>query len=263
MTTTSHVPTALPTTAATAVATAAATAGNRRAVRTAGAVRTADAVKTAGAGRIRVLAVALAASALTILAILVNPPWGDRIDTSKDDFLKYDDLQAVRDAAWAGLLVDGFAFAVLGLTVGLATLHLVRTRGRITAMVGSVLTTAGGIAFAMGSLGFATFTWFATSSGLSEDAGRSLVAYGNDHIGRVIGAVFAGFVLYTLGTLFLATALLRARTVPVPAVVAYLLLVVAQFLPFVPATRGVDLVQIAMMALLTAYAVVVWRRAAG
>jgi hypothetical protein len=74
-----------------------------------------------------------------------------------------------------------------------------------------------------------------------------------------MGVDMAGFALTTLGSLVLAAALIRARAVPVPAVVAYLLLTVAQFtgLP----GRAMDLLQIVMMALLVGFAALVWRRA--
>ena len=157
------------------------------------------------------------------------------------------------------MLVDSFAYAVIGLTVGLGVLHLVRSKGRILALVGAVLTTAGGILFAMGGAAFATVVWFITADGLPDGAGQSLVDYANDHVGHLMGIDMAGFVLTTLGSLVLAAALIRARAVPVPAVVAYLLLTIAQFVPV--QGRVIDFLQIAMMVLLIGFAAVVWRRA--
>jgi hypothetical protein len=213
-----------------------------------------------GSARIRVAAAALAASAATIAVLLAAPPWGDRLDSSSDDFLDYDKLLEVRDAAWAGMLVDGFAYAVIALTLSLGVLHLVRSRGRVAALVGAVLTTAGGILFAMGAGAFATFAWFATAPGLPHGAGRSLVDYANDHVGHVIGIDMAGFVVYTLGTLVLSAAVIRARAVPVVAVVVFVLVTLAQFV--MPAGNDVlNYLQIASMALLVSFAAVVWRRA--
>jgi hypothetical protein len=74
-----------------------------------------------------------------------------------------------------------------------------------------------------------------------------------------MGIDMAGFVLTTLGSLVLAAALIRARAVPVPAVAAYLLLTVMQFVGL--QGRVIDFLQIVMMVLLLAFAVVVWRRA--
>jgi hypothetical protein len=212
-----------------------------------------------GTVRIRVAAGALAVAAATVSALLATKPWGDRLDSGADDFLVYDKLLEVRDAAWATMLVDGFAYAVVGITLGLGALHLARTRGRVAALVGAVLTTAGGILFAMGAGAFATFAWFATEPGLPRGAGRALVDYANDHVGHVVGVDMAGFVTFTLGTLVLSAALIRARAVPVVAVGIFIVLTLAQFVMPV----GHDLLnylQIAMMAMLVGFAAVVWRR---
>jgi hypothetical protein len=208
--------------------------------------------------RIRVVAGALGAAALTVAALLITTPWGDRYDSSADEVVDYDGLAAVRDGAWTGTLADGFAFAVLGLTLGIVTCHLARGRGSVAALTGAVLTTAGGILFAMGAMSFATLTWFA--SGVSEDAGRSLVDYANDNTGHLLGATMAGFLFFTAGSLVLAAALFRARAVPVAGLAAYVALVLAQFVPF--PGRALDYLQVAMMALILALAVSVVRRPA-
>ena len=217
------------------------------------------AVRT-GTTRLRVAAAALAISAATIAVLLATKPWGDRLDSSSDEFVNYDDLLKVRDAAWLSMLVDGFAYAVIGVTLGLGVLHLARSRGRVAALVGAVLTTGGGILFAMGAGAFATFAWFAAAPGLSDEAGESLVDYANDHVGHLIGVDMAGFVTFTLGTLVMSAALVRARAVPVPAVAAFVVVTLAQFVM----PSGTDLlnyVQIVSMAMLIGFAAVVWRRA--
>ena len=107
----------------------------------------------------------------------------------------------------------------------------------------------------MGGAAFATVVWFISADGLSEGAGQSLVDYANDHVGHLMGVDMAGFALITLGSLVLAAALIRARAVPVPAVVVYILLTLVQFagLP----GRAMDVLQIAMMVLLVGFAAVV------
>jgi hypothetical protein len=212
-----------------------------------------------GAGRTRVAAAALAASTVTIAALLATTPWGDRLDSSSDEVLTYDTLLAVRDAAWSSMLVDSFAYAVIGLTLGLGVLHVVRAKGRTAALVGAVLTTAGGILFAMGGAAFATVVWFITAGGLPAGSGQSLTDYANDHVGHLMGVDMAGFVVTTVGTLVLALALIRSRAVPVPAVAGYLVLTIAQFVGL--QGRVIDFLQIAMMLMLLAFAAVVWRRA--
>ena len=209
--------------------------------------------------RIRVAAAGLAASAATVSVLLATTPWGDRLDSSSDEVLSYDKLLDVREAAWSSMLLDSFAFAVIGLTLGLGVLHLVRSKGRIAALVGAVLTTAGGILFAMGGAAFATVVWFISADGLPDGAGPALVDHANDNVGHLMGVDMAGFLLTTVGSLVLAAALIRARAVPVPAVVVYILLTMVQFIGL--PGRAMDFLQIAMMLLLIGLAAVVWRRA--
>jgi hypothetical protein len=217
-------------------------------------------VRPAPSARIRVAAGALAVAAVTVAGLLATKPWGDRLDSSADDVLDYDKLLEVRDAAWAAMLVDGFAYAVVALTLSIGVLHLARSRGGVAALVGAVLTAAGGILFAMGAGGFATFAWFATAPGLPQGAGRSLVDYANDHIGHVIGVDMAGFVTFTLGTLVLSVALVRSRAIPVVPVGVFVVLTLAQFV--MPAGHDVlNYLQIAMMLMLVGFAALVWRRA--
>jgi hypothetical protein len=215
-----------------------------------------DAARISTSGvRIRVVAGALAAAATTVAGLLYTTPWGDRYDSSADEVLRYDGLAAVRDGAWGGTLADGLAFAIIGVALGILTCHLAQERGRVAALVGALLTTSGGILFAMGGMAFATVTWFA--SGIPEPAGRSMVDYANDNTLHLLGASMAGFAAFNVGALVLAVALWRSRAVPVAGLAAYVLLVLAQFSP---SGRVVDVVQIAMMALFVTFAATVVRR---
>jgi hypothetical protein len=212
-----------------------------------------------GPTRLRVAAAALGSSAAAISVLLATTPWGDRLDSSSDDVLNYESLVKVHDAAWPSLLIDGFAFAVIGLTVGLGVLHLVRGRGRIAALVGAVMTTAGGILFAMGAVGFATIGWFASADGLHDGTGKALVDFANDNPGHLMGPDMAGFLLTAVGSLVLAAALIRSRALAVYVVVGYVLMTLAQF-SGIPG-RAMDFLQIAMMLMLIGFAAVLWRRA--
>ena len=228
------------------------------------AISTDPSIAAAGAEQgptpLRVAAAALATSAATVATLLVVKPWGERLNTSAEDFVSYDSLVDIRDAAWWGMLADGFAFAVVGLTASLCVLHLIRGRGRSAGLAGAVLATVGGILFAMGASAFATFVWFATASELPGGAGRALVDYANDHAGHLVGLEMAGFLAYTLGTVVLAVALIRVRAVPGAAVAVFLLLTGALFV-MPSASLALDILQIAQMLMLVAFAVVVWRRA--
>ena len=128
-----------------------------------------------GSGSVRLTAGALAASAATVSVLLATNPWGEQLDSGAEQILTYDKLLEARDPAWPSMLVDAFAFAVIGLTLGLGVLHLARGRGRVAALIGATLTTAGGILFAMGATAFATLAWFVTADGLAAGAGQSFV----------------------------------------------------------------------------------------
>lgn len=214
-----------------------------------------------GPGRIRVVAAALGGAAAAISALLITTPWGERLDDSSDEILVYDKLVSVHDAVWPSMVLDGFAFAVLGFTVGLGVLHFVRGRGRVLALVGAVISAAGGVLFAMGAAAFATTVWFASADGLSDGTGQTLVDLANDHPGHLMGPNMAGFLLTAIGSLVLAGALIRARAVPVYAVVAYVVLTLVQFTG-IPG-RALDFLQIAMMLLLIGFAAALWRHADG
>ncbi len=214
-------------------------------------------VASAPSGRLRVVAVALAGMAATIAALVLTHPWGDRMNSSSDDLLQYGTLHADRDAAWASIIADGFALAVLALCAGLATCHLAQVRGRVAALVGAVLAVAGGVLFAMGSFGFVTLSWFVT--GLPEESTAELISYANDQTGHLLGVEMVGFALFTLATLILSVALVRAKAVPVVAVPVFVALTVLLFTP-IPG-RAIDFVQAAQMILLGGLAVPLWRRA--
>jgi len=211
----------------------------------------------AGRDRIRVVAGALGTATATVSVLLATTPWGDRLDSSSDEILSYDKLVAAHGAAWASMLLDGFAYAVIGLALGLGVLHLARGRGRRLALVGAVISTAGGVLFAMGAAALAAIVWFAGADGLSGGSGQALVDVANDHPGHLVGPGMVGFLLTTVGGLVLAGALIRARAVPVLAVLTYVVLVFAQF-SGIPG-RAMDVLQIAMMLVLMGFAALLWR----
>jgi hypothetical protein len=203
------------------------------------------AIVSAGGARLRIVAAALALGALTVAAMLVWRPWGER------NAFGYDDIAPIRDNLWVGSLVDGIGFAVVAVSLGLGTCLLVRGRGSRFANVGAVLATLGGITFAAGSAAHAAVGWVATSDVISAHTGRALLDFIDDKGGRLMIPAVVGFLLVTLGTLLLATALLRSGALSRWVPIALIVLTVAQF-P-VPA-RVQDFVQIAYMALLVCVA---------
>lgn len=218
---------------------------------------TTDHARPATAGRIRLVAVALAAAAVTLAGLVITHPWGERLDSSSDEVLDYDHVLAHHANAWPAMLVDVFAVGVVAVCLAVAVTHLVRARGRTLATVGGVLLVAGGILSAMGGFAFATVTYFVAE--LPEASGRDLVDTANDDVAHLLGVEMAGFLLVTLGSLVLAAALVRGRAVPRPAVAAFVLLTFGLF-----ATTGaaLDVVQAAQTVLIGAVAVPLWRSAA-
>ena len=179
-------------------------------------------------GRFTLVASALALCAATLAVLLVWTPWGER------NAFAYRDVAPVRDAAWNSLLVDALAFAGLAVTFAILTCLLVRERGRLAATIGAVLAVAGGILFAAGEVAVATLDWYATSDGISPDAGAKLLSWShadtaNGHSGHLFGPQAAGFVLVAIASLVLAGALIRARALPTAVPVAVIVMTLAQF----------------------------------
>jgi hypothetical protein len=167
---------------------------------------------TSAASRVRpaILAALLALGALVIAAMVLWQPWGER------DAIAYADLAPNRDAGWLGSLLDGVAFGVVGVTLGLAVCLLAPARGAVWATVGAVTTGFGGVLFAAGILAMGTLAWYATATdAIPADAGT--------------GPQAAGFLLFTLGSLALMVALWRSGSVPRWLPVAYGVLTLGVF----------------------------------
>lgn len=176
---------------------------------------------------------------LAIAVVLVLVPWGERNE------LSYGALAPIRDAAWAGIAVDAVAMAAVGVCLGLVVSRLARGAGAGWANVGGVLTAAGGVLFALGMYSFGALAWYATeTAAISPAEGAALLDYAvaNPQHGMLLQVV--GFLTFTLGTLALSVALLRAATVPKWLPIAVIVLTAALF---VAPARLQDLAQAAQM----------------
>lgn len=199
------------------------------------------------------VAAVLAVTATAVASMLLWHPWPVR------DRFGYGDIAPVRDGMWTGIVIDALAFAVLGIALSLVVCMLARSRGAVWASVGAVVTSLGGIAFAMGAFGFASLAWYATdTTAIPAETGTEFLKYAVDNPQHGMVLQMAGFLLFTLGSIALFIALIRARTVPVWLPITFLVLVVAQFTP-VP-SRVLDFVQVALMALLVVLAWVFHRQ---
>lgn len=191
-------------------------------------------------------------SALAVAGLLLWLPWGERNDFG------YDSIAPIRDTAWLGIALDGFAFGLLAITASLATCMLAPARGRRWAEVGAVVTIVGGLAFAMGAFARGAVSWFASDPALGADTGRTLLALIEGEPGRLLLVAMAGFLLVTVGMLVLAVAWWRSRSVPRWLPIALAALTVAQFTVF--EGRALDVLQILVMLVLAAFAIAFLRR---
>jgi hypothetical protein len=183
----------------------------------------------------RAVAAVTSLGALAVVAVLVWRPWVDR------NAFGYGDIAPHRNAIWAGSLIDGLGFALAAIGLGIAACWLAQGRGRGLAVPGALLTAAGGITFAMGSTAFAAAGWLATSDAIPEKAGRALLHTVGSEGSQLFVPAAVGFLVTTLGSLLIAAALLRARTIPTWIPVALIVLTLAQFVPL--PSRALDLVE--------------------
>lgn len=181
------------------------------------------------------LAAPLVLGALTVAAVVLLQPWGERND------LTYATLAPHRDAVWTGVLLDGLAMAAIGISLALVVAHLARGRGSVWAGVGGVFTTAGGVFFAMGIYAFGSLAWYVTDPAVLDPAqGAALLEHAHAQPQHGMVLQMAGFLTFSLGVLLLCVALLRAGTVGRWLPVLVLVLTVAQFAAPVAILNGVQ-----------------------
>src|SRR5687768_7810415 len=169
--------------------------------------------------RTTLVAAALAVSAAAVASVLLWHPWPVR------DRFGYGDIAPIRDGMWTGIVIDALAFVVLGVALSLVVCMLARSRGAAWATVGAVVTSLGGIAFAMGAFGFASLSWYATdTTAIPVESGTELLKYAVDNPQHGMVLQMAGFLLFTVGSILLAVALIRSRSVPVWLPIAFLVL---------------------------------------
>lgn len=204
---------------------------------------------TVGAARGRTLIVAatLALAAGVVAIVLLFRPWPVR-----NSFL-YQELAPVRDAIWTAILIDAVSFAAIGLSLSLCVCLLAPDRGARLANIGAIVTTLGGVLFAMGAFAFAALTWYVTdAAALPVAEGTRVLEYAVANPEHVLLPQMLGFLLYTLGTLILAVAMLRSGSVSRWLPIAIVGTTVAQFAVH---DRALDFVQVGAMGVLILVAV--------
>jgi hypothetical protein len=193
-------------------------------------------------GRTLIVAATLALAAGVVAIVLLFRPW-----PVHNSFL-YPELAPVRDAIWTAILVDAVAFAAIGISFSLVVCLLAPGRGARIANVGAIVTTLGGMLFAMGAFAFAAMTWYITDpAALPVADGTRLFEYTVANPEHVLLPQMLGFLLFTVGTLILAAALFRSGSVGRWVPIAIVVTTVAQFAVH---DRALDFVQIGAMAVL-------------
>jgi hypothetical protein len=209
------------------------------------AISTADRqprVFDAARGRTLIVAATLVLAAAAVALVLLFRPWPVR-----NSFL-YQELAPVRDAIWTAILVDAVAFAAIGLSFSLGVCLLTPERGARLANLGAVVTTVGGLLFAMGAFAFAAFVWYITDPvALPIQDGTRFLEFAVANPEHLMLVQMVGFLLYTLGSVILAAAMFRSGAVPRWLPIAIVGTTVAQF---AVQDRVLDFVQIGAMAML-------------
>ena len=205
----------------------------------------------AGRGRTMIIGATLAVAAAIVAAVLAFRPWPAR------NTFDYELLAPIRDSIWTAIVVDALASAAIAITLSLATCLFAQGRGGRIAVIGTFVTTVGGLLFAMGSFGFAGFTWYVTDPVLPAADGARLLDYAVANPDHLMLVSMLGFLVYTLGTLVLAAALFRSGAVPKSLPIALIAGTVAQF-GF--SDRALDIVQIVLMGVLVVVGLLLMRR---
>jgi hypothetical protein len=175
-------------------------------------------VDRATAIRVRILAVVLAATAVT--AVAVGVLWPE--PSGGGETYSYADIVANRDLWW-GLLGFGAAMAVINIPLqALATLILVRERGSAWATWGAAAMWLGAALQAAGVAGWASAYFFATDPQVDAATGRAVIDAVNADEAHLFGLMIPGALLVLVGTVLQCVGLFRARVVPIWVPVALL-----------------------------------------
>jgi hypothetical protein len=152
-----------------------------------------------------ILVTSVSAFALSVLSFA--KPFGAGGDTLPD----YAGLAPHRDYVWAFFTGAGVQLVIGATAAALATMLLARNRW---GTVGGATVWLGAALYGVGIGGWATAYYFGTDPGLAPRIGTALIDRINDDTAHVLAVPIGGALLVGLGTLILAVALWRARTVP-------------------------------------------------
>jgi hypothetical protein len=136
-------------------------------------------------------------------------------DGVNGDRYSYSQIQAIQSAWWGWHVFAGVNIVLGVCASALAGWLLVRSRGAVLSMVGGGVMCLGAALYGVGLGSLASVFYFGVEpNALNTADGEKLLDYAQDHFARLYGPLLAGAVLVALGTIILAVALWRARTVP-------------------------------------------------
>lgn len=169
--------------------------------------------RTAGNGRLRLLFAAILVTSLSAVGLAVvsyAKPIG-----SGDGLPGYAAIAGSRGYVWAFFLVAGVQLIVGACAAALAAWLLVPARGARWANVGGSLVWLGAAIYGVGIGGWASIYYFGSDRAvLGQGTAARLIDHVNDDTARMLAVPIGGALLVALGSMVLAVALWRARSVP-------------------------------------------------
>ena len=136
-------------------------------------------------------------------------------DGTDGDRYSYSQIQDIQSAWWGWHIFAGVNIVLGVCASALAGWLLVRSRGAILSIVGGSVMCLGAALYGVGLGSLASVFYFTVEPAALDTAdGEKLLDYAQDHFARLYGPLLAGAILVALGTIILAVALWRARTVP-------------------------------------------------
>jgi hypothetical protein len=169
--------------------------------------------RAATSGRLALLfavIVATSVSAFALAFISFAKPLGHG-----DGLPGYAAIAPHRAYAWAFFVTAGVQLVVGASAAALAALLLARERGARWATVGGSLVWLGAAIYGVGIGGWATLYWFATDPrAVAPATGTRLFDRFNHDAAHMLSVPIVGALLIAVGSLVIAVALWRARSVP-------------------------------------------------
>jgi len=169
--------------------------------------------RSAGEGRLRLLfgvivATSLSAFALSVVAFAKPIGAGEALPT-------YAAIRPMREYVWAFFAIAAVQLIVGACAAALAGWILAPARGARWATIGGSLIWLGAAIYGVGVAGWAAIYFYGTDTAALDPAtATQLIDHANDDAARMLAVPFGGALLIAVGSLLLAVALWRARTVP-------------------------------------------------